>query len=185
MNTILSLPGLHWLAHKQPFSSRLKQAAFNAKHRAGQWGNGESPELGRCVDRYTPAGGTVQILGCGAADLCGVMDMSKPRFVWGNDVSQVALDCAKERYYHKFRNLELVHGDMRNRFWSYCDISVFPESLYYLNKSDQLDLLHDVGGVRIVTIWDPVKYASIPEMIRTHFHIIEEFNINRRLVLVF
>jgi len=184
MNTLLASPGLHWLAHKQPFSSRLKQAAFNAKHRAGQWGNGESPELGKCVDRYTPKGGTVQILGCGSADLCGVMDMSKAHRVMGVDMSEVAIIEGCRRYYAKFENLWLKTADMRQVIMSY-DVSVFPESIYYLSPADQLSLLESVGAVRIVTLADPVKHALIVDMIRTHFHIIEEFNINRRLVLVF
>lgn len=184
MNSILSLPGLHWLAHKQPFSSRLKQAAFDAKHRAHQWGNGESPELGKCVDRYVPEGGCVKILGCGAADLCAVMDMRKPRWMLGMDMSPVAIAEGRRRYYGKFQILGLKVRDMREANGNY-NVSVFPESLYYLTPSDQLNLLRRVGSIRIVTIWNPVKYAAIPDMIRTHFHIIEEFNINRRLVLVF
>jgi hypothetical protein len=74
---------------------------------------------------------------------------------------------------------------MRTAKYNLYDVSVFPESIYYLYPSDQMKLLRNVGGIRIVTIADPVKHASVVAMIRTNFHIIEQFNINRRLVLVF
>lgn len=183
MNAILSLPGLHWLAHKQPFSLRLKRAAFDAKHRAGQWGHGEAPEVGAAVMKYA-RGNTLQVLGCGACDICAVIDMSALWYVRGVDLSPIAIEHARKKYGHH-KNLSLAAGDMLSLAKAGATVTLFSESLYYLSTADQMAVLLKVGGIHVVTLADPVKHAAIAQMIRDAFTIIESFHLNNRLVLVF
>lgn len=148
-----------------------------------------SREVVRTVEKYAKQGRVLD-LGCGTGILAGLLSPGSFEYYRGVDASSQAIALARKRASEKV-NFEL--GDIQNyKCEDDFDLIVFEESLYYvpffryrLLKRYARQLRP--GGVFIVTVADPNRFARMIGMIRRKFQVLEDryFQNSKRFLLVF
>jgi trans-aconitate methyltransferase len=145
---------------------------------SGAWSfNDRSPELVRAIEDFSH-GGSVLILGCGTASIVTHVKPEAYAYLLGVDYSREAVSRANEQSNAK-THFEV--GDMRTyQCQRAFDVILFPESLYYLNASEQETLLKRLcdaltpDGAIIVTLCFEDRYSEMIKMLRGKFSVIRE-----------
>lgn len=175
LKRLLAARGIHYLVTR--FGSRkLRALAFDGKYQSGRWGSHHDGggELAAMVSQYLRKGDLL-ILGCGGATVLEGLEASGLNSALGVDLSAEAVRLASR--FASSRVAFLVQ-DMELLKWnSDYDVILFSESLYYVPAQRQLPLLRRLGnhlkhgGVFIVTLAEPKRYADILNLIRGGFDV--------------
>jgi SAM-dependent methyltransferase len=191
LNRLLALKGIHYLVTR--FGSRsLRSLAFDEKYRRGNWDhhNDGGSELTSIVLRHL-RNGDLLVLGCGSATVLDGVETSGLNSALGVDLSREAIRLASRfacaRIHFLIQDMELLE------LTSSYDVILFSESLYYVPLYRQSALLQRLsnhlkeGGVFIVTLSEPKRYAEILNNIRGLFDVQEDrpFVGSSRHILVF
>jgi SAM-dependent methyltransferase len=148
-----------------------------------------SSEVVRVVEKYAN-NGRILDMGCGPGTLVSLLNPSSFKYYQGVDVSSEAIALARKRASEKihFERESIQSYECKDSF----DLIVFEESLYYVLffryrlLKRYAKWLHP-GGVFIVTVTDPSRFARMIGMIRRKFRVIEDryFQNSMRLLLIF
>lgn len=172
--------------------SALRRCAFDQYYRSGRWDyldKDHSLEVVKVVEKYAIKGRILD-MGCGTGILASMLNSDSFEYYLGVDASQEAISLAQKRKDVKinFEVSDIQSYQCKAKF----DVIIFEESLYYvpffhrrlLNRFAQS--LYP-GGLFIVTVADPARFAGMIRMIRKNYHIIEDRNFlnSKRLLLVF
>jgi len=172
LQRFLQMQGVHWLATRVG-SAKLRSLTFDGRFQTGIWDfSTESPGLVKLVEQYS-AGGHILVLGCGSCPIAGLLDPASFTSFVGVDLSQEALARASR---HASPAVRFELGDMVTyRCARPCDVILFSDSLYYAPPFSREKLLVRLRGELsargriIVAIAQPRRYAGILKMIRDHF----------------
>lgn len=129
-------------------------------------------------------------MGCGTGILASRLADDSFSYYRGVDASSEAIALAEKRHTHK---VEFEIGDVQSyEFQDDFDLVVFEESLYYVpffrhRLLNRYARRLRPGGVFVVTVADPRRFAGMIRMIRSRFQIVEDRSApgGRRLYLVF
>jgi trans-aconitate methyltransferase len=169
---ILSLRGIHYLATRLG-GRRVRNLSFDGKFIRGDWDfDRESPDLVELVEQYC-SNGHLLVLGCGTAAIAGALNPAAFQSLLGVDISQEAIVRANKHANDKIR---FAIGDMLDyRCSRRYDVILFSNSLNYISCRSAKRVLRRLcasltpQGKIIVSIAQPVRYASVIRMIRCHF----------------
>lgn len=172
--------------------SAMRRCSFDQFYKSGRWDyldSDHSGEMVKVVERYANKGRILD-MGCGPGILAGLLNPGSFEYYQGVDASSEAVALALKRVSEK------IHFDVGNIQSYECeddfDLIVFEESLYYV-PFFRYRLLKRYGrrlrpgGVFIVTVADPRRFARMIRMVRGKFRVLEDryFQNSRRLLLVF
>lgn len=191
LRRLLAARGIHYLVTRFG-SRRLRALAFDSKYQGGRWGDYDDGggQLSAMVSHYLRKGDLL-ILGCGGATVLEGLEASGLNSSLGVDLSTEAVrrasGFASSRVSFLVQDMELLECS------SDYDVILFSESLYYVPAQRQLPLLRRLskhlkhGGVFIVTLAEPQRYADILKRIRGAFdvHVDRAFDGSSRHVIVF
>jgi 2-polyprenyl-3-methyl-5-hydroxy-6-metoxy-1,4-benzoquinol methylase len=172
--------------------STLRRYVFDAGYESGKWqllDKDHSDEMVRKVEEYS-RGGRILDMGCGTGILASRLNLKSFSYYRGIDISVHALKLAQKR---ANEHICFEQGCLQSYVChDLFNVIIFEESLYYIPfrrlkvlRRSAKQLLP--GGFFIVTISDPQRFAGMIEMIRKHFHIIEDrcFTDSERHLMVF
>ena len=164
----------------------IKRIIWNKEFAEGRWDHlAETP--GDCVYRYVEKyvqNGDILDLGCGSGNTGNELDYSKYQSYTGVDISNVAIQKAVSRSELSgriFKNHYFQSDILTYRPQGTYQVILFRESLNYIPRVNLIGMLQryqkylDESGVFVVRLYDRYKYKAIYELIRTNFHVIEEF----------
>lgn len=167
-------------------SSDAKRRLWNSEFADGRWDHlSETP--GDCVYRYVEKyarGGSILDLGCGSGNTGNELDPTKYNRYLGVDISDVAVEKAVERSQRTGRAAfsAYVQSDIQTFIPDgKHSVILFRESLNYVPSSDIVPVLKryvgflDREGVIVVRLYDRMRHSSIVDVIRRHFHVIDEY----------
>jgi SAM-dependent methyltransferase len=166
-------------------SEQTKKALWDREFTGGRWACLEStPDdcLYPYIHKYAK-GGLILDLGCGSGNTSNEIDASKYRHYTGVDISDTALQKAREKSARNGRTAknEYIQGDIisyvpAGRY----DLIVFRDSIVYIPRWKIGEILKryakylDVGGVLIVRLANGnSKYKPYIETIRAQFEVLE------------
>lgn len=191
IKAFLGLPGIHFLLTRFG-NSRLRAASFDEKFNRGDWNFtlDRSAELVSIVEQHAHQG-HILMLGCGSASLAGVLAPDSFAGFMGVDISPEAIRRASSGENHKVRFT--VADFTAYRCPRAYNVILFSESIYYVGPFRRKALLKKLatnlvpGGVIVVTIAEPQRYAGILRLIRNNFTLIEDrlFHTGERHLIVF
>jgi SAM-dependent methyltransferase len=173
-------------------SQSLRSWAYNRQTGKEGWNfldKTHSSEVVRTVEKYANKGRILD-MGCGPGTLVSLLNPSSFEYYQGVDVSSEAIALARKRASEKihFERGSIQSYECKDSF----DLIVFEESLYYVPFFRYRLLKRYAtrlrpGGVFIVAIADPRRFARMIGMIRRKFRVIEDryFQNSKRFLLVF
>jgi trans-aconitate methyltransferase len=172
--------------------SAMRRCSFDEYYKSGRWDyldSDHSREMVRVVEKYANKGRILD-MGCGPGILVSLLNPGSFEYYRGIDASSEAIALAQKRAGEKigFEIGDIQSYECEDNF----DLIVFEESLYYV-PFFRYQLLNRYakwlrpGGVFIVTVADPRRYAQMIRMIRGKFRVLEDrsFQNSKRLLLVF
>ncbi len=177
---------------------RLQRYAWNREFAEGHWDFIDSTPEDCIYDflaRYA-RGGAILDLGCGAGNTGNELAGGCYRDYVGVDISDVAVEKARERTLKAGRNgkNQYLQGDVvlfepQKSF----DVILFRESIWYIPKRRLLEVLARYrkhlkpGGVFLARIYDRNLRADVVDLLRSRTQIVEERALPgaRDIVLVF
>jgi len=191
LKSILSAKGVLYFLTRYA-GSTIRRCSFDQYYKSGRWDyldSDHSGEMVKIVERYANKGRILDV-GCGPGILAGLLNLGSFEYYRGVDASSEAIAKARKRVSEK------IHFDMGDIQSYECeddfDLIVFEESLYYVPFFRYRLLKRYAarlrpGGVFIVTVADPRRFARMIGMIRRKFRVIEDryFLNSRRFLLVF
>jgi 2-polyprenyl-3-methyl-5-hydroxy-6-metoxy-1,4-benzoquinol methylase len=190
LNCLLNAKGIHYLIRRFG-PTWLRSKAFDEKYQSGAWEfHSESKEMSAVATKYL-RGGDLLMPGCGIAAILEGLDPSGFSSVLGVDLSEEGIRRARQ---FEGPKIAFQTGDMvQFQCPSDYDVILFAECLYYVGSSQQLKMLKNYashlkpGGVIIVTFAQAKRYASILELIRQNFEVIEDrsFSGSSRHLMIF
>jgi SAM-dependent methyltransferase len=169
----------------------MKRRLWDWEFRHGRWVGLDNPEdpLFLYVGQYAN-GGRVLDLGCGPGSTGRRLDPSRYRSYVGVDVSQIAIEQAREKD-RRSQNTYVQSDIMHYRPDDSYDVIVLGDSLYYIPPSEALGTLRRfaeclaAGGVVIVKMHDVPRYRSFFQLIRDHFAVVAEYSLPPVVIIVF
>lgn len=179
LKRICSLKGIHYLVTRFG-TAPLRQAAFDGVYESGRWDaldRKASADLLAAV-RTHARGGSILDLGCGTGLLASSLPAGSFRRYLGVDVSTEALARAQEKASDcvAFALGDIEKFDQEDKY----DLIVFQESLMYVNPLSRRHILQKYAswlapeGRFLVTVVQSARFASMLNMIREHYRIIED-----------
>jgi trans-aconitate methyltransferase len=185
------MPGLHFFLTR--FAPKcLRSVAFDTKYRRGDWDFAkEGPDpVGDFVRRFANHG-DVLLMGCGSAFVLRDLNPREFTSVLGIDLSAEAIRRARR---YAAPNVAFQQGDMATfRCPKTYDAILFSESFYYVPPLRRRPLLQRLcdslksRGCILITIAQPDRYRKTLSMIRRHFAILEDKQLessDRRLLAI-
>ena len=169
----------------------MKRRLWDWEFRHGRWmclDDPDDPAL-PYVSRYAN-GGRVLDLGCGPGSTGRLLDASTYRSYVGVDVSQIAVEQARQRD-SRSQNTYQCSDLMRYRPDGQYDVILLGDSLYYIPRSEVLATLRryaqslSVTGVFIVKMHDVPRYWPFFELIRQNFAVVAEHPSPPVIIVVF
>lgn len=191
LKALLAKPGFLYLFTR--FGGRaLRHCTFDQYYKSGVWDyldSDHSAEMVKVVEKYASKGRILD-MGCGTGILASLLVPGSFEYYRGVDASSEAIALAQKR---KSENTCFEIGDIQSyECTDDFDLIVFEESLYYIPFFRQRLLRGYAqhfrpGGLFVVTVADPQRFAAMVKMIRRNFRIIEDrfFENYSRLLLVF
>jgi SAM-dependent methyltransferase len=180
-------------------TAQMKRSLWNGEFARGRWHCPDrSPGDFACayVEKYA-RGGSILDLGCGAGRVAAELDASTYRQYVGVDVSDVALETARDdaaRSGRAARN-QFIQSDIATYVPAQRhDVILFIESLYYIPWRRIHAALDGYAkqltprGVFIVRIWTGTdKYMPLVRLIERHFEVLEQHSSTdpKAIVIVF
>jgi predicted TPR repeat methyltransferase len=178
----------------------LKSALWNKEFGGGKWDGLESTPndcIYPYIVKYSNVGSILD-LGCGSGSTGNELDVNVYRRYLGVDISDVALEKARERTSANRRadNTHYCQSDI----FSYVptekyDVILFRDSIYYIRPRRKIAAMLtrysrylNEGGVFIVRMYDiSGKYRSIVDIIEDNFDVVEKrlFDDTQAFVIVF
>lgn len=189
---IFSLKGILYLVTRFG-SENARKLALDGYYESGKWDYFESThseEVIASLEKYLNKGALLD-MGCGPGIVSSLLDPDSYSYYLGVDASEEAINRANARATENKRFIcrDFQGVDFGQEVFS---VILFEESLYYLS-SGHVDYCQKLkkhllpGGVFIVTVADPKRYASLLSSIRGAFNILEDRPLgnSRRCLLVF
>jgi trans-aconitate methyltransferase len=168
----LSLRGIHYAVTRFG-GKRLRSLSFDGKFQSGDWNfNSENPDLVHLVETYC-FNGHILALGCGTAPIASALNAASFQSFLGIDLSEKAIGIANNRANEsiRFEVGEMVGYQCRRNY----DVILFSDSFYYVNRFSRKKFLRRLcrsltpRGRIIVSLAQPMRYASILTMIQSNF----------------
>jgi len=159
--------------------SALRRRSFDEYYRSGQWDSLDSEhsrEVAKVVEKYARKGRILD-MGCGTGILVSRLADDSFEYYRGVDASSEAISLATKR---AGRKVAFEIGDIQSyRCEDDFDCIVFEDSLYYVPFFRRRLLRRYAerlrpGGVFVVTVAHPRRFARMIRMIRKNFEMIEE-----------
>ena len=175
-----------------------KKRIWDAEFGEGKWKYLEKTDedpIYLYLEKYA-RGGSILDLGCGSGNTGCELDFSKYTFYTGTDVSEVAIQQARERSKASQRDSrnEYVCADIESFVPAMkYDLILFRESIFYIATHRIKKVLDHYSeflkdeGVIVVRMHDRKKYGKIVELIVSHFHVMEQYSVpaSTGIILVF
>ncbi len=166
-------------------SLAAKKSLWDKEFGSGQWNylerTTEDP-IYPMLEKYT-RNGAILDMGCGSGNTANEMDYAKFGSYTGTDLSEIAIQKAMERTRKngregktEFKCAPIEEFSPEKAY----DVILFRESIFYIpvhKINAVLDRYADhlkPGGVFIVRMCDRQKYAAIVELIRKHYSVAEQ-----------
>ena len=167
-------------------TKRIKRSLWNAEYAGGRWDH-LARTLGDCLyprlEQYGN-GGSILDLGCGSGNTGTELDANTYHDYTGVDISDVAIDKARERAEEdgraektRYIQWDITSYEPTQRF----DVILFRDSIYYVPRPkvkgmlDRYSKFLKRGGVFIVRLWTVKgKLRSTVDLLETNFEIVEK-----------
>ena len=162
-----------------------KRALWDKEFAAEHW-SGLDHTKGDCVYGFIEKhcnGGAILDLGCGAGNTGVELDSAKYSVYVGVDISEVALQKARQRCAENRRSDK--NSYVRSAIETYVpsqefDVILFRECLFYVAQWRMKSVLNRYAdyltsdGVLIVRLYDAIAYRGIVRLIETAFQVVEK-----------
>lgn len=168
-------------------SEAAKRRLWNSEYATGRWNcldNSSDQNASRLIEKYARSGGILD-LGCGTGTIGIAISRAAYGFYTGLDVSDVAIEKAKQRAEESGRGdcneyfrSDILSYEPTRRY----DVILYGDSIYYIPEGKIPSMLERYSaflaedGVFVARLFEASgKRLEIIDMIQSRFHVLESY----------